>query len=477
TLTPSRSISHTLRPHVLLTSLELSFAWKTVRKDTEDWDGHFMAVCDSPFSPTMYLPAETLLGRVTKQFLAQHLVGQTLCRRWTFEAEYFSPISRSIIDILEHSQNAAFLSRYHKLMKIARHTLDSIFQASAAAIKAHLAEPAIDEAEGEEDDHPSAARLSDEEVLCQVLEQIYRIGVPQRRPKLATDIGAFLKGDDHNLVDSQDSAHFEGATDVPLSWPDADVTGASVATVRLSHKYSHVTEHALDGRGTLEEQLPEGDNYSWMEHMCNDTCPTHSSAPVSNFARSLSDPHISLGLDLPNERNNTGTITTPHLRELLGSSGFDYLRGLCMDLDPFTRHRSSGNGRALGEESLLEGMLDIEPIQPTHARPESAEHLILDDNVNSYYDFSDDIEIVNSPGPSADVAVSNDIDLLLSDPEDVAELAADDLDADLFVSDSPTTDDGAFRILQDERGDAIETPPLCDEDDVTAGFAADLWDL
>lgn len=76
TLTPSRSISHTLRPHVLLTSLELFFAWKTVRKDTEDWDGHFMAVCDSPFSPTMYLPAETLLGRVTKQFLVQHLVGR-----------------------------------------------------------------------------------------------------------------------------------------------------------------------------------------------------------------------------------------------------------------------------------------------------------------------------------------------------------------------------------------------------------------
>lgn len=75
-LTPSRSISHTLRPHVLLISLELFFAWKTVRKDTEDWDGHFMAVCDSPFSPTMYLPAETLLGRVTKQFLVQHLVGR-----------------------------------------------------------------------------------------------------------------------------------------------------------------------------------------------------------------------------------------------------------------------------------------------------------------------------------------------------------------------------------------------------------------
>ncbi|KAI6166803.1 hypothetical protein EDD17DRAFT_1546075 [Pisolithus thermaeus] len=394
-----------------------------------------MAVCDSPFSPTMYLPAETLLGRVTKQFLAQHLVGRyplifgSWCKvretRWTFEAEYFLPISRSIIDILEHSQSAVFLSRYHKLMKI---------------------------------DHPSATRLSDEEVLCQVLEQIYRIGVPQRRPKLATDIGAFLKGDDHNLVDSQDSAHFEGATDVPLSWPDADVTGASVATVRLSHKYS--------------------DNYSCTEHMCNDTCPTHSSAPDSNFARSLSDPHVSLGLDLPNERNNTSSITTPHLRELSGSSGFDYLHALCMDLDPFTRHRSSGNGRALGEEYLLEGMLDIESIHPTHARPENAGHLILDDNVGSYYDSSDDIEIVNSPGPSADVAVSNDIDLLLSDPEDVAGLAADDLDADLFVSDSPTTDDGAFRILQDEWGDAIETPPLqCDEDDVTASFVADLWDL
>lgn len=423
-----------------------------------------MAVCDSPFSPTMYLPAETLLGRVTKQFLAQHLVGRyplifgPWCKALDLEAEYFSPISRSIIDILGHSQNAAFLSKYHKLMKIARDTLDSIFQASVAAIKSHLAEPAVDGAEGEQDDHPSAARLSDEEVLCQVLEQIYRIGVPQRRPKLATDIGAFLNGDDHNLVDSQDSAHFEGATDMPLSWPDADIA-----------------EHALDGRGTLEEHLPEGDNHSCTEHMCNDTCPAHSSAPDSKFSRSLSDPHISLGLDLPNGRNNTGSITTPHLRELLGSSGFDYLHALCMDLDPFIRHRSSGNGRVLREESLLEGMLDIESIH--HDRPENAEHLILDDNVDPYYNSSDDIEIVNSPGPFADVAVSNDMDLLLSDPEDVAEPAIDDLDADLFVSNSPTTDDGTFRILQDEWGDAIETPPLCDEDDVAASFVADLWDL
>lgn len=69
-------------------------------------------------------------------------------------------------------------------MKTARNTLDSVFQASVAAIKTHLLDLAVDEAEGEEDDHPSAASLSDEEVLCQVLEQIYRIGVPQRRLKV-----------------------------------------------------------------------------------------------------------------------------------------------------------------------------------------------------------------------------------------------------------------------------------------------------
>lgn len=142
-----------------------------------------------------------------------------------------------------------------------------------------------------------------------------------------------------------------------------------------------------------------------------------------------------------------------------------------MDSDLFTRHRSG----ALGKES--EGIPDIESIYPTRGRPENAGHLILDDNVDSYHGSSDDIEIMSSPGPFADVAVSDDLDLLLSDPEDVAEPAADDLDADLFVSDSPTTDDGTFRILQDEWGDATETPPLCDEDDVAASFVADLWDL
>lgn len=35
-----------------------------------------------------------------------------------------------------------------------------------------------------DDNRASTARLSDEDVLCQVLEQLYRIGVPQRRPKV-----------------------------------------------------------------------------------------------------------------------------------------------------------------------------------------------------------------------------------------------------------------------------------------------------
>ncbi|KAI6030690.1 hypothetical protein F5J12DRAFT_303832 [Pisolithus orientalis] len=468
TLTPSRSLSHTLRPHIVLTSLELSFAWKTVRKDTGEWDGHFLAVCDSPFSTTMYLPAEALLGRVTEQFLVHHLVGRyplvfgPWCKALDLEAEYFSPISRSVIEILEHSQNAAFRSKYQWLMKVARHTLDTTFQASVAAINSHLAEPAVDGAEEEQDDHPSAVQLSDEDVLCQVLEQLFRIGVPQRRPKLATDIGTLLKGDDHNLIDSQDNATLEGATDVPLSWPDAEIADATAATARPSQQHGHMTEHAPDGRGTMEEQFPEGDNHAFTEHMCEDTCLAHGSAPDSDSATPLSNPHIGLALDLPNERNHSGSITTPHFRQTLGPSCFDYLDAVCMDLDTVTRHHP-------GEEFPFEELLEVDSIPLTHGQPDV--NLILDDNFSL-----DDVEIGNTPRPFVDVPLSSDFDFVLFDPDDVAEPAAEDSNTDLLVNASPTNDDDTFRILEDEWWDAIETAPLCDED-AAASFVADLWVL
>ncbi|KAL4080956.1 hypothetical protein J3A83DRAFT_4203621 [Scleroderma citrinum] len=127
-LTPSRSLPRTLRPHVVLTSLELSFLWKTVNKCKEPVDPsnicHVLAVDGGPLSPKMYLPAETLLGRVMEQFLTHHLVGRypLIFGPWSMgldvETEYFPPISRSIIDILARSQNPQIHAKFNRLLKV-----------------------------------------------------------------------------------------------------------------------------------------------------------------------------------------------------------------------------------------------------------------------------------------------------------------------------------------------------------------------
>ncbi|KIK88798.1 hypothetical protein PAXRUDRAFT_39297, partial [Paxillus rubicundulus Ve08.2h10] len=76
TLTPSRSLPRTSRPHANLISLHLAYVWKTIGrcKDTDKSSDLIEEV--DPFSPTLFLPTEALLNRVTVQFLTSHLVGR-----------------------------------------------------------------------------------------------------------------------------------------------------------------------------------------------------------------------------------------------------------------------------------------------------------------------------------------------------------------------------------------------------------------
>lgn len=71
TLTPSRSLSHTSRPHAILVAVDLCYIWKTAG-DREDSTG--LLGDASPFADNLYLPFELLLKRVTEQLFNQ-LVG------------------------------------------------------------------------------------------------------------------------------------------------------------------------------------------------------------------------------------------------------------------------------------------------------------------------------------------------------------------------------------------------------------------
>ncbi|KAG2038636.1 hypothetical protein BDR03DRAFT_953914 [Suillus americanus] len=71
TLTPSRSLSHTSRPHAILVAVDLCYIWKT----TGDHEDSTNLLSDAnPFADNLYLPFELLLKRVTEQLFNQ-LVG------------------------------------------------------------------------------------------------------------------------------------------------------------------------------------------------------------------------------------------------------------------------------------------------------------------------------------------------------------------------------------------------------------------
>lgn len=75
TLTPSRPLPQPSRPHVYLASLHLAYIWRSVAEGSDIDSPDHLVEESSPFSPTLFLPVEALLNRVTEQILINHLVG------------------------------------------------------------------------------------------------------------------------------------------------------------------------------------------------------------------------------------------------------------------------------------------------------------------------------------------------------------------------------------------------------------------
>lgn len=73
TLTPSRPLPYASRPHANLVSLHLAYIWRTVAGRSDVTDSAHLVEDSNPFSPTLFLPAEALLNRLTEQFLIYHL--------------------------------------------------------------------------------------------------------------------------------------------------------------------------------------------------------------------------------------------------------------------------------------------------------------------------------------------------------------------------------------------------------------------
>ncbi|KAG2153030.1 uncharacterized protein EDB93DRAFT_1248948 [Suillus bovinus] len=222
TLTPSRSLSHTSRPHAILVAVDLCYIWKTavVRRDSTN-----LLSDASPFAENLYLPFELLLKRVTEQLFNQ-LVGRyplifgTWCRRLDMESKYFHSVAQSILEIMQRSPNPHFVARCKRLIKTARHRHQSVLQASAAALSLCLASRDSDNSDNGEEIHVS--KLTPEAVLCESLEQIFRAGVPQTRFKVIAARSTLLTssaGDVNQLI--EDDTIFNSAEiDLPLVWPN-----------------------------------------------------------------------------------------------------------------------------------------------------------------------------------------------------------------------------------------------------------------
>ncbi|KIJ59482.1 hypothetical protein HYDPIDRAFT_33170 [Hydnomerulius pinastri MD-312] len=229
TLTPSRSVPRTSRPHANLVSLHLAYIWKTVGRRKDAYNSSDMIEEVNPFSSTLYLPTESLLTRVTEQFLTYHFVGRyplifgPWCKRLDLEMDYFPSIGRSIGEIMNRSKNPAFISKCKRLLKAARSRHNLVLQASSTAIYSCTRDDASEDIEWETEDPPSASILTNEEVLCESLEQLFRVGVPQRRFKPTTtySILSLPQEDDDDLVQSsRDGAIVAAGTDCPFSWLD-----------------------------------------------------------------------------------------------------------------------------------------------------------------------------------------------------------------------------------------------------------------
>ncbi|KAH7910854.1 hypothetical protein BJ138DRAFT_1152000 [Hygrophoropsis aurantiaca] len=78
TLTSSRSPPRISRPHANLVSIDLAYIWKNTRRNTDqgpERNVNLLSNDDNPFSTQLFLPFESVLNRVTDQFMTYHLVG------------------------------------------------------------------------------------------------------------------------------------------------------------------------------------------------------------------------------------------------------------------------------------------------------------------------------------------------------------------------------------------------------------------
>ncbi|KAF8558383.1 hypothetical protein OG21DRAFT_1494145 [Imleria badia] len=189
TLTPSRPLPDASRPHANLVSLHLVYIWRTVAGRSDITDSGPLVEEINPFSPTLFLPAEALLSRVTEQFLIYHLVSRyplifgPWCKRLDLEMQYFPSIGHSVVEIMTRSKDHRFLSKCERFLKIARREHAFVLQTATATLSSCTDAAVSETSEEETDELPATPVLTDEQVLCQSLEQLFRMGVPQRRFK------------------------------------------------------------------------------------------------------------------------------------------------------------------------------------------------------------------------------------------------------------------------------------------------------
>ncbi|KAG1743350.1 uncharacterized protein EDB91DRAFT_1126988 [Suillus paluster] len=311
TLTPSRSLSHTSRPHAILVAVDLCYIWKTAgdRQDSTN-----LLSDASPFAHNLYLPFELLLKRVTEQFFTNQLVGRyplifgMWCRRLDMEAEYFPSVAQSILEIMRRSPNPHFVARCKRLIKTARARHQSVLQASAAALSLCFAPR--DTEDSDEGEHINASTLTPDAVLCETLEQTFRVGVPQTRFKSrimvpCSTLFASSAGDDDQLL--EDGAISNSTeVDFPLTWHN------------LPEFHMDISASVID----MQQTVPDD-----MDDLLEDWPEEASTFPGAWMTHSDDSLINGLGTDSSEPRSITSPLTRPPLTASEDDS-------FALDLDP-----------------------------------------------------------------------------------------------------------------------------------------------
>ncbi|KIK88799.1 hypothetical protein PAXRUDRAFT_688090 [Paxillus rubicundulus Ve08.2h10] len=305
----------------------------------------------------------------------------------------FPSIGRSIVEIMNRSKNSAHILKCKRLLKVARSRHTRVLQASAAAISSCIGDDAVEDSAEEVDGAPSVPALTDEQVLCEVLEQLFRIGVPQRRFKHTAALAPLPQDDDDDALVklSQDDATIDSGADYSFSWPDITRTSLRSASIDVPGMLS-------DGMDVFnQEDCPEDEMWRTRED--------------TSLAR---EHEIPLDESLVNESDSSPPTATPSSQVSFPARYHEN------EVDPHAPHQGVVHPGLWQGGGFLEDPGNSALLAPSHHLAHDRHHSQSFDQVTvgTCQAHSEHFEILDSPDGSLDLGYENS-DPMLFDLDDM----------------------------------------------------------